>query len=227
MKFLRSITGIKWAIIVSKKAGEMVARVKVVDEERGKAIALIYKRIYDQLEKLGNLLTSTRKIPIAKSSCVRLNSEILQSEEYAGYIYVFQADPRLYYPVSKVFDILRSGKQVSCSSCGKDLTLAVYRCPNCGRTVPFITPKCPYCGHDMRVKKCPYCGVFVDSLSGRKAYRNLAVLISSIAICFVVALTSIYAGFFGGAVYPEVTLIGILLGLVILYIGLRSYSRFY
>lgn len=73
-------------------------------------------------------------------------------------VLVVLCSPRILGYVDNVVNKVLSGSSVRCSSCGRDLTLAMARCPICGKTIPFIAHTCPHCGRDVSVKRCVSCG---------------------------------------------------------------------
>ncbi len=226
--FIKNLTGIKWGIVIDKSTNSLTYMYKVISDDQAQRMSSIFLEMSNVIEKLRGVLSSIKESSeVPQSMCIRLGDNIIEIEEYLDYIYVLYGDNRLYNSVSLVFDRLRRRDLVKCGVCNKDLTLATYICPRCGRSIPFIVSRCPYCGYNVRIKRCPYCKAQINSINGKRVYRSLAVLATSVTIGFIIIGASIYVALMVKPPIYEIGVIGSLIGVLVMYIGKRVFSRIY
>lgn len=226
--FLKNLTDIKWIIVIDKTRGTIAYTYKIIREDLAHSVGNTVLDLSVIIGKLKNFIGSLQiEAKRSHSIAICLESNMIEMEEYLNYIYAFYGDRRIYRPISHIFNMLRNGRDIRCYSCGKDLTLATYICPKCGRTIPFITSNCPFCGSNVKIKNCPFCKTLVNSITGQKIYKNMIILVASVLTGLTVMSSSIYMGLISAPPMWDVAIIGLIMGMLIIYIGSRlSYKTY-
>lgn len=224
--FLKNLTGIVWIMVIDKSKESTIYTYRIISSDLVNNIGEIIITMSKNLKRLREILLSLHpSISDLYSTTMYLRDKMIVIEEYLDYIYVYYGDSKLYHSISNIFDMLRKHINIKCYSCGSDLILTTYKCPKCGKAIPFTTSKCPYCKSNIKVKKCPYCSTLINSISGKKIYRNIIALLISMITGLIIIASSIYIGLTLTPPTWDIIIIGSLIGILIMYISSRIFYK--